>query len=83
MRAVLEYWTGSFGNKTRLDYGTGHETTFAVWLYCLQELQMLGTADYQAIGLCVFPAYLRVVHKLIQEYSLEPAGSHGAWSLVR
>ena len=34
-----------------------------------------------AVGLRLFPAYLRVVDRVLIEYSLEPAGSHGAWSL--
>jgi hypothetical protein len=52
-----------------------------VWLCCLFKLGVLNNADLRAIGLLIFPAYVRVVHKLISEYSLEPAGSHGAWSL--
>lgn len=32
------YLQHSFGNSTRLDYGTGHETTFVAFLYCLAAL---------------------------------------------
>ena len=42
--AVLElspYFQESFGNATRLDYGTGHETTFIAFLYCLAALSKL------------------------------------------
>lgn len=33
--AIIElgpYLCESFGNYTRIDYGTGHETTFMLWL---------------------------------------------------
>lgn len=39
--AVVElspYFQQSFGNVTRLDYGTGHETSFIAFLYCLAAL---------------------------------------------
>ena len=29
------YLADSFGNPTRIDYGTGHEATFVALLYCL------------------------------------------------
>lgn len=32
---VAPYLLHSFGNSVRLDYGTGHETTFVALLYCL------------------------------------------------
>ncbi len=32
---VAPYLLHSFGNAVRLDYGTGHETTFVAFLYCL------------------------------------------------
>ena len=35
---VVPYFQQSFGNVTRLDYGTGHETTFIAFLYCLAAL---------------------------------------------
>jgi hypothetical protein len=33
---LAEYFKGSFGDKTRIDYGTGHETTFVAWMCCLE-----------------------------------------------
>lgn len=35
---LVLYFQHSFGNVTRLDYGTGHETTFVAFLYCLAAL---------------------------------------------
>ena len=35
---IVLYFQQSFGNETRLDYGTGHETTFVAYLYCLAAI---------------------------------------------
>jgi hypothetical protein len=78
---LLSYFLDSFGNATRIDYGTGHETTFVILLFCLTQLGVCGAADLPAIGLLAFPAYVRLVRKLQRTYFLEPAGSHGVWSL--
>jgi hypothetical protein len=32
---LASFFADSFGNATRIDYGTGHETTFVALLYCL------------------------------------------------
>lgn len=87
MRALTEerpvelagYWVGSFGNKNRLDYGTGHEASFLVWL--LATVQLGVSEDMQGLALCVFPRYIALAHQLQTTYRLEPAGSHGVWSL--
>jgi serine/threonine-protein phosphatase 2A activator len=42
---VMPYLTSSFGHETRLDYGTGHETAFAVFLFCLFKLQAITVDD--------------------------------------
>ena len=49
--AVIElapYLADSFGNATRIDYGTGHETNFCVLLCCLAKLGVLVESDLQA-----------------------------------
>lgn len=38
-------------------------------------------SDRAAVGCKVFTRYLNVVRKLQQTYRMEPAGSHGVWSL--
>lgn len=48
------YWVDSFGNATRIDYGTGHETTFAALLFCLASLGVVGEADAAALVNVVF-----------------------------
>jgi len=75
------YFYNSLGNKVRIDYGTGHETAFAAWLFCFKSLGLIKPEDYPAIVLKVFYNYIRLTRKIIKTYGLEPAGSHGVWSL--
>lgn len=37
---LATYLADSFGNPTRIDYGTGHETTFVALLYCLVSIAL-------------------------------------------
>ncbi|XP_010267326.1 PREDICTED: serine/threonine-protein phosphatase 2A activator-like [Nelumbo nucifera] len=78
---IIPYFTDSFGNSSRIDYGTGHETNFAAWLYCLARLGLLKEEDYPAVVSRVFVKYLELMRKLQTVYCLEPAGSHGVWGL--
>ncbi|KAL3347443.1 hypothetical protein AABB24_021223 [Solanum stoloniferum] len=78
---LVPYFTDSFGNSSRIDYGTGHETNFAAWLYCLARLGVVKEEDYQALVSRVFVKYLDLMRKLQVTYCLEPAGSHGVWGL--
>lgn len=78
---IVPYFVDSFGNSSRIDYGTGHETNFAAWLYCLARLGLLKEEDYQAVVSRVFVKYLDLMRKLQLVYCLEPAGSHGVWGL--
>jgi len=79
---IAAYWILSFGNRTRIDYGTGHETNFAAWMCCLDQLGILNHVDdYYVIVTRVFNRYLKLMRKLQTVYWLEPAGSHGVWSL--
>ncbi|XP_042148562.1 serine/threonine-protein phosphatase 2A activator isoform X2 [Ixodes scapularis] len=82
--AVVElfpYLQESFGNMTRIDYGTGHEMSFAMFLCCLFKIGAWKEEDSAAAVLGVFERYLRLVRRLQLEYRMEPAGSHGVWSL--
>nr|GEU30013.1 serine/threonine-protein phosphatase 2A activator [Tanacetum cinerariifolium] len=78
---LTPYFTDSFGNASRIDYGTGHETNFGAWLYCLARLGIIKEEDYHAVVSRVFVKYLELMRKLQMTYSLEPAGSHGVWGL--
>ena len=78
---LVPYFTDSFGNSSRIDYGTGHETNFAAWLYCMARLGVIKEEDYHAVVARVFVKYLELMRKLQLVYCLEPAGSHGVWGL--
>lgn len=78
---ILPYLLDSFGNRTRIDYGTGHETAFVCFLYCLFCLGVLKEDDCKATVIKVFHAYLALMRDIQTTYWLEPAGSHGVWGL--
>jgi len=78
---ISVYLVESVGNDTRIDYGTGHELAFVAFLCCLCQLDVLKEPDYPAIVLRVFERYLNLVRHLQLTYCMEPAGSHGVWSL--
>ncbi|KAA0197503.1 Serine/threonine-protein phosphatase 2A activator [Fasciolopsis buskii] len=87
---VAGYFSESFGNSTRIDYGTGHELAFIAFLACLFKCGVLHAPnpsdstvpnDYIGIGLVIAPQYLDLVRRLQIYYRMEPAGSHGVWCL--
>lgn len=92
-RAVIEevacYLHDAFGHPIRLDYGTGHETSFQIFLFALCKVHCFGstpnvppTVDrLKAVTLSLYHQYLSVTRKLQTDYMLEPAGSHGVWGL--
>lgn len=76
-----EYLTESWGNRTRIDYGSGHELNFFCFLFCLDKLGVFSKDVYAALVLRVFWGYIKVMRNIQQGYWLEPAGSHGVWGL--
>lgn len=82
--AVIEleqYLVESFGNNTRIDYGTGHEMAFVMFICCLFKIKAFTEDDAVAVAFKIFNRYLELMRKLQMTYRMEPAGSHGVWSL--
>ncbi|OCH89595.1 Phosphotyrosyl phosphatase activator [Obba rivulosa] len=80
---LAPYLATSFGSPVRMDYGTGHEVSFALLLLCLTLLRFLQPepASERELVLHVFVRYLRLCWQLQDVYRLELAGSHGVWGL--
>ena len=78
---LASYLVESFGNRTRIDYGTGHETCFVAMLFCMVKVGLLTEEDARDIVLVVFKAYLETVRAVQRAYCLEPAGTRGVWGL--
>ncbi|KAH9947843.1 hypothetical protein B0H21DRAFT_691162 [Amylocystis lapponica] len=75
------YFSEAWGNRTRIDYGSGMELNFLCWLICLERLGVVQESDHVALVIRVFWRYVEVMRYLQSTYWLEPAGSHGVWGL--
>ena len=69
------YFTECWGNKTRIDYGSGMELNFLCWLLCLAKLGLVTQEDLQAVVTKVFWSYMEVMRIIQSAYWLEPAGA--------
>lgn len=92
------YLRDAFGNRQRIDYGTGHEMNFVIFLMGVTQFIVRNTpntapssgdnstrATLKALcqqTMAVFAAvYMPLVRQVQLRYRLEPAGSHGVFSL--
>ena len=84
-RFAINLLNCSFGNGTRIDYGTGHELFFLI--SCLAAIRAAGMEEMSEAmaavlgGRVICGRYWQLVRFLQERYSLEPAGSHGVWGL--
>ncbi|ODV88716.1 hypothetical protein CANCADRAFT_127901 [Tortispora caseinolytica NRRL Y-17796] len=76
-----QYLCRAFGDRERIDYGSGHELNFMCCLLCLKKQGFLTENDYCALVIKVFEKYIKVMRHIQAIYFLEPAGSHGVWGL--
>ncbi len=79
-----------FGHEIRLDYGTGHECSFYIFLFILCQIGIFGNVPKSTppshsllapVALSITNSYLNVCRGIQTDYMLEPAGSHGVWGL--
>ena len=75
------YFDDSFGNFTRIDYGTGHEINFLAFCCCLYKIGLFSEGDHVGTVFHLFRKYLSVMRRIQLHYKLEPAGSQGVWGL--
>ncbi|KAF9495158.1 Phosphotyrosyl phosphatase activator [Pleurotus eryngii] len=78
---IAVYFKESWGNRQRIDYGSGMELNFLCWMICLDRQGVFAESDNQALVIRVFWKYIQVMRILQSTYWLEPAGSHGVWGL--
>lgn len=80
-KEVCDYYVQCFGSWTRIDFGTGHEFNFLAFITSLAVLGLIEPEDGPAIVFDVFWEYWNLHVAIKEKYNLEPAGSHGAWSV--
>ncbi|KAI4518537.1 Phosphotyrosyl phosphatase activator [Schizophyllum commune Tattone D] len=78
---VATYLGESWGNRLRIDYGSGMELNFVCFLICLEQLGIVAPEDHRSLVIVVFWRYIQIMRVLQSTYWLEPAGSHGVWGL--
>ncbi|TBU45498.1 Phosphotyrosyl phosphatase activator [Dichomitus squalens] len=78
---ISVYFVEAWGNRTRIDYGSGMELNFLCWMLSIEKLGVFQESDHTALVVKVFWKYIQVMRVLQSTYWLEPAGSHGVWGL--
>jgi serine/threonine-protein phosphatase 2A activator len=75
------YLDEAYGDRSRVDYGTGHELNFLIFLFCINKIKPFKEEALEALVHQVFYDYIFTMRKIQLQYNLEPAGSHGVWGL--
>lgn len=75
------YLDDSYGDRSRVDYGTGHELNFMIFLFCINQTKPFHKEVLPQLVHQVFYDYIFTMRKIQLQYNLEPAGSHGVWGL--
>uniref|UniRef100_A0A7S1YH10 Serine/threonine-protein phosphatase 2A activator n=1 Tax=Sexangularia sp. CB-2014 TaxID=1486929 RepID=A0A7S1YH10_9EUKA len=78
---LAAYLHDSLGSYTRIDYGTGHEFAFFALLVAMRRLGLIPDGAGAATLVYGFHTYIELMRRVQLRYLLEPAGSHGVWSL--
>lgn len=65
---LIPYILQSFGDPSRIDYGTGHELNFVALMYCLYSLGIFVKDDFSSLVNFVFKEYVKLVRKLQRVY---------------
>lgn len=78
---LCTYFNECWGNRTRIDYGSGMELNFLCWLLCLRKIGIFTKEDNKSLVILIFWRYIQIMRYLQSTYWLEPAGSHGVWGL--
>lgn len=72
-----EYLRESFGNKIRMDFGTGHELNFLCYLYIRNAHGLIPTNSIFS----VLKVYFKVIRLYVEKFNIEAAGARGCWSV--
>ena len=94
---LLTYLTESFGNRTRLDYGTGHELNFILFTIGLVIVIQSQSSQEKNLSPEILKKhvkehgwdihalfahkYLRLCRSVQKKFRLEPAGSRGVYNM--
>jgi serine/threonine-protein phosphatase 2A activator len=73
----FRYLSNSFGNKIRMDFGTGHELNFLCFLFVNYKKKEIALNEVSQI----LKFYFSLVKLFIKKFNVEAAGSRGVWSI--
>lgn len=65
---IMVYFIDGFGNSTRIDYGTGHEISFLMFLCCLFKIGVFMQEDKLAVATRIFPRYVLLFCSYFRKY---------------